>query len=934
MGSTVRVPMLRTLLPLSAALLLGACGKKGRQPGPPDDSACDSEPAPDSGIDCDSGLLDDDGECVPAACGSGTWGELELDESTVYVDSSAAEGGDGSQAAPFTSIQAGLDAAGAAGGGMVAVAAGTYLETLELERSHADVHLAGRCKELVTIDASAGQGETPGIEVDVKSKQVEVSGVTLNGSPFTGVLIVSGSATLRDSTVQGNEVCGITAYQAGSYATSLSVESCEVTQNAVVGIFAFDAGVTIELRETSIQDTQPDQNGNYGYGVYVQNGARLELDACQVSRNTAIGVFATDTGSTADLWQTTVDDTQPDPDGRYGYGVLVQDGAGLELDSCLVSGNAVYGIYVAEAGTTADLLETTIQRTQAGEHTDYGYGIQVMNGATLNAEDCVVEQSTKTGLAAAGTDTSVFLRETSIQDTQPTANGGHGVGIQGSDGVSLELEACLVSANRAAGIFVQDEGTTATLRETTVQDTQPEQNGEAGYGIDVYDGASLVAEDCEVLRNTATGVLADEPGSNIVLRGTTIQDTWPHETRGDGYGIQVVDGASLQAESCLVSGNAMAGVVAIDDATVSLHETTVQDTQPDLYGDSGFGIVVLQAASLSAQACDVLGSSTAGLVASGSGSAVTLLETTIQDTRAGGQKQDGFGIGVLQGASLSAEACAVEGNTSAAIFVSDSGSSAVLADTIIAATTQFELYTVGTGLDVVEGAQATGSGLEIHSNQGPGIYVNGEDSILTCSECALQGNQFAGAVVVAHASLVLENSIIEGTTAQENLGGGVGLYAEALEGGPPSLTVADSTIQDNPLSGVWLSGEGSFALIGNTIRGGGGWTREGLTKCGDAVYAREGVTAWDGSSGLLLEGNQLTGGLGAGLFLDHAAASLSGNSYADNAVDLVVQGTDCATPPEGYEGEALDSAELCPTYDYATCVDEFAMFLELSAPAL
>ncbi len=92
------------------------------------------------------------------------------------------------------------------------------------------------------------------------------------------------------------------------------------------------------------------------------------------------------------------------------------------------------------------------------------------------------------------------------------------------------------------------------------------------------------------------------------------------------------------------------------------------------------------------------------------------------------------------------------------------------------------------------------------------------------------------------------------------------------------------------------------------------------------------MTAWDGSSGLLLEDNALLDGLGAGLFLDNASATLSGNSYADNAVDLVTQGADCATPPGGYETEGIGSAELCPAYDYATCGDEFALYLTLEDP--
>lgn len=92
------------------------------------------------------------------------------------------------------------------------------------------------------------------------------------------------------------------------------------------------------------------------------------------------------------------------------------------------------------------------------------------------------------------------------------------------------------------------------------------------------------------------------------------------------------------------------------------------------------------------------------------------------------------------------------------------------------------------------------------------------------------------------------------------------------------------------------------------------------------------MTAWDGSSGLLLQNNRILDGLCAGVFLDDATATLSGNSYARNGVDLVKQGSDCAMPPEGHEDEELGSTELCPSFDYATCGDEYSLFLHLSEP--
>ena len=818
----------RTSLALVLPLLLLACDKDKRKKPTTDDTAPthDTGPAPAPDPDCDTGYLDDDGDCVPTECGTGTWGNLEVDESSVYVDIGAAEGGDGSEAAPFTSIQEGLDAAGDADGGMVAVAAGSYPETLELGYHHDGVHLAGRCRELVVIDASVGGESTPGIDVDVKSSEVGVSGVMVSGSHYVGMRVGSGTMTIRDSAVAESEYIGVVAYQAGILATALTMEGCEVRGNTSAGVVALYSGTSVTLRETSIVNTQPDENGEIGYGIMVWGGASLDAEGCEVRGNTSVGVFALDSGTAVTLRETTIEHTQPDKHWEGGEGIWVQDGASLDAEACVVRGNTGAGVIAAVSGTTVTLRVTTIEDTQSDENGEYGFGIQVSEGASLDAEACEVRENTTAGVAAYNSGTAVTLRATTIEDTKPKENGEGGYGIEVQGAASLDAEGCEVLGNTSVGVAAGHSGTSVTLRETSIKDTQPDPSGEFGFGIGVQDGASLDAEDCDVGGNIGAGVQAFGSGSSVTLRGTTIADTRPQENGNGGYGIYVYDGASLDAEVCEVSGNTAAGVLAAHSGTV-----------------------------------------------------ITLRETRI------------------------------------------------------ASTMRREVYTVGTGVTAQASASVMATDIEVSSNEGPGLYVISEDSQLTCSGCTLRDNQYAGVVVVEGASLQLDESLIERTSEQENLGGGVGIFVSPWYGSPPSMSITSTTIQDNPITGVWLSGEGSYSLSGNTIHGGEGWTREGLTKCGDAVYARDGTMAWDGSSGLLLENNELLDGRGAGVFLDDAKVTLSGNNYTDNAVDLVVQGGDCETPPDGYDGEAFSSdVELCPAYDYATCGDEFALYLTLADP--
>jgi hypothetical protein len=134
---------------LTAVLLalVAACSEPGRhQP---------------EALACAEGWVADGEVCVPEECGTGRWGDLPVDEATVYVDAAATEGGDGSAEVPLRSIQPALDLAGDRGDGLVAVAAGTYAETLALTSDHAGVHLAGRCRELVFLTPAGDPAVEP-----------------------------------------------------------------------------------------------------------------------------------------------------------------------------------------------------------------------------------------------------------------------------------------------------------------------------------------------------------------------------------------------------------------------------------------------------------------------------------------------------------------------------------------------------------------------------------------------------------------------------------------------------------------------------------------------------------------------------------------------------------------------------------------------------
>ncbi|MDP6935260.1 MAG: hypothetical protein QGG40_20235, partial [Myxococcota bacterium] len=211
---------------LILTLLLAACGTE--------------EPA---ALTCAEGELLDGERCVPEACGIGTWGNLQTDEVTVYVDASAEAGGDGSKESPFTIIQEGIDAQDQRA--MVAVAAGTYQENVQITGDHAGVHLAGRCRELVTIDASAGEElvDEAGSGINVVTTGLAdswaVSGLTTSGAPWSGIHHVQGTLVLDRVASVGNRYCGLLT----GYGT-LVASDFTARDNMDVGLFVVGSAAT------------------------------------------------------------------------------------------------------------------------------------------------------------------------------------------------------------------------------------------------------------------------------------------------------------------------------------------------------------------------------------------------------------------------------------------------------------------------------------------------------------------------------------------------------------------------------------------------------------------------------------------------------------------------------------------------------------------
>jgi len=498
-------------------------------------AACSGGPGPDDGPHatdptgtCPTGEVLDGETCVPEACGVGTWGNLPVEGDTVYVAAGGA--GDGTAEQPFGSIQAALDLAGERGGGLVAVAAGTYLEPVIMGQDHDGVTLAGRCRELVTIDGS-DSSVLPMVSLvgDEGGVGVRVEGVRVLEGPRMGIWVWGARATL---------------------------ERVDVTDNVGAGVLVGDRA-DVTLIDVGVRGSVLGAGAD-GRGIEVGGGAHLGATGCTVAGNTTVGVIALNAGTTVDLVDTLVLDTAPSPYGSGGGGVWAEDGAALSATGCVVRGNTQVGVAALGGGTTVHLADTVVQDTAPSPDGSGGLGIHVQEGATLVATGCTVEANTEVGVFAIEDATTVELVDTVVTDTAPRPDGDQGWGIGVQDGAALVATGCTVEESTGIGVFAVSEATNVQMVDTEVRDTR----------------RGLVT-------GFALGVFAQE-GATLALRSCAVSGT-------EGPGVYAVLGAHVSVTSTTLASNSFAGALVLE-ATVTLDDVTLTDTVPDAQWGGGFGV--------------------------------------------------------------------------------------------------------------------------------------------------------------------------------------------------------------------------------------------------------------------------------------------------------------------------------------------------------
>lgn len=489
---------------------------------------------------------------IGAECPAGDWPEELPPETDVrYVRAGAPAGGDGSRAAPFGTIAAAIEAAPI--GATIAVARGTYPEGIV---PRTDQTIRGVCAAETRIAAPAEFGR--------------------NGTITAG----AAGVTIRDLSV-GGDVPGI--FVSGMLA-SMRVEGVIVEGTRPTGIVA-RYGAMLIARDLAVRSTRSAADGTSGQGLIAFAGAQLDLERVEVVASHEAGVLAFGAGTTVRARSLAVRaTTAPPADPHPGHGIVVDDGAVVELEASVLEDNLRIGAGVWDGGLLR-ITDTIIRGTRGAfsMRTPKGWALSAIGpGTILDVSRVVCEDNQSRGIVV-GQEAHAALVDLIVRDTiPPSSNVGEGAGLHVDYAADAEVERAVLARNQRVGAGVWLDAT-LRLRDVSIVDTQLGHGSDLAAALAVSERGTLTGERIAVRGARARAVHVATAGSSAVLTETVVEDVTPTPDcvpdcpAGDvlAIGVAVTHDAAFELTRFEVRHSALVGLQLAEGGTADLHDGRV-----------------------------------------------------------------------------------------------------------------------------------------------------------------------------------------------------------------------------------------------------------------------------------------------------------------------------------------------------------------------
>lgn len=280
-------------------------------------------------------------------------------------------------------------------------------------------------------------------------------------------------------------------------------------------------------------------------------------------------------------------------------------------------------------------------------------GVLVTTGRSVRLEGVLVEEATGAGLLALG---GVVTGDTVVvRGTRSRGDRTFGHGLHAEVGATFTLTRVVIEGSRAAGASVVDAGTSLTLADAAILDTESEERAAlGGYGLHCRDGARIDAARLYVARSRAAGAFVSYPGSRLTAVDAVIRETRPTEADGTGgLGLVVQYGATAELARVVLAENHMFGAAANEMSTsLTITDGVVRDTIAQASDARyGRGVGAQYGSRVELRRVALLRNMDVGIIALSGGTTVLLEDLVVRDTRSRADLNGGRGVELAHGAT-------------------------------------------------------------------------------------------------------------------------------------------------------------------------------------------------------------------------------------------------------------------------------------------
>jgi hypothetical protein len=300
-----------------------------------------------------------------------------------------------------------------------------------------------------------GDGMFVNYGADVQIERAQI----LDHSSAVGIHVVDSRAALQDVVVADTGMNAVVLIDG----TDAELARVAILRSVSAGMFLQSAAAIAEdviVRDVAARESLP-QN-LVGAGIDIEDsafsGARLSV------ANSSVHGMVVGSGSDAELSHLEVVDTGQGFDEAHWYrGVTVEDGAVATIDHAHLEHNRLGALWVSGIGTSVVASNMLVRGSESDPQGRYGYGLVVSGGGAIDLSSSLFEENRYGGVVVHGDETFAGLRDVSIRRTRAAAcdedlcrNRGAGIGLVALDGGGIEATRFELSDNALAGAGLED----------------------------------------------------------------------------------------------------------------------------------------------------------------------------------------------------------------------------------------------------------------------------------------------------------------------------------------------------------------------------------------------------------------------------------------------------------------------------------------------